>query len=246
MEFVEKAINSVLNQTYDNFELLIVDDGSTDGTSEVISKFKSNPKIRVIRQKNKGTAGARNTGLHLASGDYIAFLDSDDIYTNERLKIINKYLINNLNVQCIATNFAIWNGENLSEPIIKDKTMELTKKGLKLLDGVHFCTLVIKKDILNRIGLFDTRFYYIEDVEMWYRLHAYKYSVHFINDCSYYYRRYGDINKTASVYSKAIQRDVIKIDIKYIIESRTPFRMRFRCLKWLIGNVKKYLLNYLI
>lgn len=75
---IDKAICSVLNQSYDNIELIIIDDGSTDNTFDIIKSYKNNNKIKLIRQSNKGQAAARNRGLDESSGGYILFLDSDD------------------------------------------------------------------------------------------------------------------------------------------------------------------------
>ncbi|MFC1712618.1 glycosyltransferase family 2 protein [Candidatus Poribacteria bacterium] len=242
-EFIGEAIESVLNQTYQSFELIVVDDGSTDNTPEVLSEFAEHPRVKTIRQKNGGTAAARNTGLCLASGEYIGFLDSDDFYTPDRLAVIDNYLTENRNVQCAATDHTIWNGERFSEPGAADGADELIKYGLNLMTPVHFCALIIRADIFQALGFFDPGFYYIEDVEMWYRLHAHGYAVHFINDCSYCYRRYGNINKTASGNSKGIHRDCIKIDVKYTFTRVVPLKMRLQCLRWLMGNMRKYVLN---
>ena len=75
---IDKAICSVLNQSYDNIELIIIDDGSTDNTFDIIKSYKNNNKIKLIRQSNKGLAAARNRGLDEVKGNYILFLDSDD------------------------------------------------------------------------------------------------------------------------------------------------------------------------
>ena len=80
--FIEKAINSVLNQTYQNFELIIVDDGSTDNTEEVIKSIKSN-KIIYFKIENSERGFARNYGTKHSKGDYVTFLDSDDILLPE-------------------------------------------------------------------------------------------------------------------------------------------------------------------
>jgi len=110
-KYVGKAIESVLQQTYRSFELIIVDDGSTDGTPDVLAKFKNHPKVKIIRQENGGTAVARNTGLRYARGEYIAFLDSDDFYTPDRLEVINRYIEKHRSgINCFATDVAIWNG----------------------------------------------------------------------------------------------------------------------------------------
>jgi len=83
--YVAQTIESVLAQTYTNFELIIVDDGSSDRSLEICQQFKD-PRINIIRQKNRGLAGARNTGIRYAQGDYLAFLDSDDLWLPEKLE----------------------------------------------------------------------------------------------------------------------------------------------------------------
>ena len=82
--FIAEGIDSVLNQTYSNFELIIVDDGSTDNSREVISAYKD-PRIKTVFQENQGQAAAFNTGFSEARGDLVAFLDSDDIWKPEKL-----------------------------------------------------------------------------------------------------------------------------------------------------------------
>jgi glycosyltransferase involved in cell wall biosynthesis len=83
-KFVQEAIDSVLAQTYTNFELIVVDDGSTDGTGEVIqSKYQG--KLIYIWQKNQGRSKARNLGISISTGKYLAFLDSDDKWHPEKL-----------------------------------------------------------------------------------------------------------------------------------------------------------------
>lgn len=84
-KYVAATIQSVLSQTYENFEILIVDDGSPDKSIEVCKLFKDS-RIKIIHQLNRGLAGARNTGIRHASGDYLAFLDADDIWLPEKLE----------------------------------------------------------------------------------------------------------------------------------------------------------------
>lgn len=94
-KYIFKAINSVLSQTYDNYELIIIDDGSIDNTKSVINSFKDK-RIKIIYQNNNGVSSARNRGIKESSGDYIIFLDSDDYIENYALEYINNE-INNSN-----------------------------------------------------------------------------------------------------------------------------------------------------
>lgn len=82
--YIAETIQSVLDQTYENFELLIVDDGSPDRSAEICQKF-TDSRIQIVRQTNRGLAGARNTGIRHAKGEYIAFLDGDDIWLPDKL-----------------------------------------------------------------------------------------------------------------------------------------------------------------
>ena len=92
-DFLESSISSITKQTYSNWELIIVDDGSTDKTSIICDKLVSSDKrIKVIHQDNQGQSKARLNGVHFASGDYILFLDSDDQYEPNALEIISKHL----------------------------------------------------------------------------------------------------------------------------------------------------------
>lgn len=94
-KYIQRAVDSVLNQTYQNFELIIVDDGSTDGSLSAIKNYTGNPKIRIISQNNKGACSARNTGINSAMYKYIIFLDADDAWMENFLKeicnLINQY-----------------------------------------------------------------------------------------------------------------------------------------------------------
>jgi glycosyltransferase involved in cell wall biosynthesis len=82
--FIDQTLQSVLNQTYSDFEVLVIDDGSPDRSVEVCRQFQD-PRIKIIQQKNRGLAGARNTGIRHAQGDYIALLDADDLWLPEKL-----------------------------------------------------------------------------------------------------------------------------------------------------------------
>jgi len=100
-QYLEEAMESVLNQTYQNIEIIIVDDGSTDNTSEVVKSFDN--KIIYIPQKNKGASSARNAGIKKAQGQYVAFLDSDDMWIKNKLEKQIKFIQNNPEIGLLGT-----------------------------------------------------------------------------------------------------------------------------------------------
>ena len=93
-EYISKCIESVLNQTYDNFELIIVDDGSTDNTEDIIKSY-TDKRIKYYKNQNHGIGYSRNYGINKAVGDYLIFLDSDDYFSNNTLDVISKNIKSN-------------------------------------------------------------------------------------------------------------------------------------------------------
>jgi glycosyltransferase involved in cell wall biosynthesis len=171
-----RAIHSVLAQTYLEFELIIVDDGSTDNTERLVKSFNSE-KIKYIQyRENKGIVAARNTGIQSAKGDYIAFLDSDDKWMPEKLerqmRIFEKAPPE---VGIVYTGFVI---------IRNNKKKYVLSGGITSKDGDVFSNLLkgdfvlpsatlVKGECFKRAGMFDERFSPIEDSELFLRMSRY-------------------------------------------------------------------------
>ena len=154
---VGETIESFLKQTFKNFELIIVDDGSTDNTKEVIHKYLSDPRVKYIYQENKERGAARNRGAKEAKGLYLNFFDSDDIALTDHLQkayeLIMKYGIDK--VKWMHGNYSSFINGKILEPIHK-KTISgnITKQ---LLKGniILLCTMIIKKEFFDGILFYE-------------------------------------------------------------------------------------------
>lgn len=169
--YLRAAIHSLLNQTYQNIEVILINDGSTDGSQELISSFqKKDKRIKLYNTKNFGVSHARNYGIDRASGSYIMFLDPDDTYDKSYcLEMIG--LINKFNADVVMSNYYICRGKNIypnvnndlleCEGLIsRDKTMRsiLSDTGFK---GFVW-TRIFRKNVINNVK-FNESINYLED-----------------------------------------------------------------------------------
>ena len=104
-KYIKQSIDSVLNQTYQNFEIIIIDDGSTDNSKNIIEKYKNDKKVRIIYQNNKGLTVSNNIAIKVCKGEYITRLDADDWLDPNFLKIMIDTAINNKNLAMIFLTF---------------------------------------------------------------------------------------------------------------------------------------------
>jgi glycosyltransferase involved in cell wall biosynthesis len=181
-KYVAAAVESVLSQTYNNIELLIIDDGSPDKSIEVCQQF-TDPRIKIIRQANKGVSAARNTGIHHAKGDYIAFLDADDIWTPSKLE---KHVEHFANSSEVGISFS--RSELINEAGQLLNIYQMPKlKNIEVLDLLYsnllgngssgvfrkevFVEIAFKDNCSNKLDcFFDTNFTILEDIECWLRI----------------------------------------------------------------------------
>ncbi len=105
-KYIAEAIDSVLDQTYGNIEIIVIDDGSTDNTSEIVKSFNS--KVKYFYQPNSGASAARNSGILKAAGDFISFLDSDDLWEKNKISLQMECFKNNPGIDICLCNTKIF------------------------------------------------------------------------------------------------------------------------------------------
>lgn len=169
---IRASVLSVLAQTYENFELIIVDDGSTDDTPNVISAI-TDPRVRYVQQPNRGRSHARNHGISLARGRYLAFLDSDDLYVEDKLERQVKYLREHPETGMVYTSAYCIDGDGT----LLEHRYLAEKSGFIYQDIAFFTpvtitlpTVMTYRSILQRLGGFDEGMYRFEDTDMWRRM----------------------------------------------------------------------------
>jgi glycosyltransferase involved in cell wall biosynthesis len=179
---VGRTIRSVLNQTYQDFELIVVDDSSTDDTEGVVNSF-NNENITYIRhQVNKRAAAARNTGIKVAKGEYIAFIDSDDECLPERLeKQVKVFQMESSTVGIVYANHYRIDKEGgkhyFSAPTIMPENGLAWRKALDY-PQIGIGTAMVRKTCFDTVGLFDERIPYFEEIEFYIRAGKYFYFYH--------------------------------------------------------------------
>ncbi len=231
-DYITRTINSVLNQTYQNFEIIVVDDGSTDKSLSVVKTVKDK-RIKVFFQKNLGVSNARNNGIKKAKGNYIAFLDADDEFLPKYLETIVKLIIKYPGNSFFGTAFKkIFNNNKKDictfgsekDFIIKDFISALADNEKFF---VHISSVVIKKEVFSEIGYFyshSLKFLLgatiVEDFDLFIRI-AYKYPLVYSNNigCIYYLntdfnliRGYGLKKLDCTFYEDTISKLLKKAD----------------------------------
>ena len=184
--YIDKAINSVLNQTYKNIEIIVVNDGSTDKATLEYLKTINNPDIKIINQENKGLGGARNTGIENSTGEYIGFLDSDDWLDNNFYEVL--YNLCEKNVADIACGILTRVFEKRQKQMdnFRNKVEFDFVEKMKYIKNGSVCSKLFKKSLFNNIR-FEEKVYYEDNLVLVDAL-LNSNKVVFTNRVKYYYR----------------------------------------------------------
>lgn len=172
-DFVGEAIDSALAQTYTDYEIILVNDGSTDGTREIVVAYGN--QIKYIYQDNRGLPAARNTGILASKGQYLSFLDADDVWLPNKLKLEVEFLDTYPSVKLVCSNYSYF-GSRKGPRRTGFEGIPLTSGyGLKELffkNPILPSAVLVRKSCLEKVGLFDESMIQCEDLDMWLRIAA--------------------------------------------------------------------------
>ena len=179
--FFDIAFKSVLNQTYKDFEVIIVDDGSTDRTGEMI-RHLLDTRIKYLYQENHGVSHARNRGLEISNGKFMAFLDSDDRWAPQKLARVNEVINQHPHISIFHTDEIWYKGGSL----LNKKAKHRKPSGYVYRQALPLCcigmsTAVVKREVFEKIGLFDESLPACENYDFWLRA-THSFEVKLINE----------------------------------------------------------------
>ena len=171
-KYIRQCVESALSQNYPNIEVIVVDNGSTDNTPEILASFGS--KIKCLKEEKRGQSAARNKGLRTAQGEFIAFLDDDDFYLPEKISLSVRKLLKDRSISLVYTDYVMIDSEG--SPIKTVKTNhpqpeELLRTFVKGLLCVVPSITLMRRECLEKSGYFnETMLNCHEDTELWFRM----------------------------------------------------------------------------
>ncbi len=225
--YLPEAIDSILNQTFDDFEFIIIDDGSKDGSLKIIKSYKDN-RIRLISRSNKGLTASLNEGLKLAKGEYIARQDSDDISIPTRLQKEVAYLDANPRVALVGSNYTVMevDGTKLTTTNVFTRPADLKLTQITCNQYGHG-SIMLRRSILKKTGDYDDSVGYVEDYDLWTRISRFA-DIANIEEPLYLYRR-----NTESITRKNLD-----------LQIQQTFAVRDKAFKDFLTNRRQYRVFY--
>ena len=234
--FLKRSIDSVLEQSLKPYEVIIVDDGSSDGTSTMIKK--NYPKINLICQENKGVSAARNIGIRASSGDWVCFLDSDDEWKKNKLSEQMLAIKKNTNYSfCHSNEEWIKNGKKINQKKKHKKYGGNIFKECLDMCRISPSSVMINKSVFDDIGFFNEDLVVCEDYELWLRICAH-YKVLFVDEPLII--KYGGHEGQLSNSIESIEYYRIKA-LEYLLSTEMTYENKKEAVKILLFKLGIYL-----
>lgn len=221
-KYIARSIDSILNQTYNDFEIIVIDDGSQDDTYKIATSY-NDKRINVIKQINSGVSVARNTGICSATKEFICFLDADDEYHPSHLEHL-RYLINsNLTKGFFSTRFGLYSRNDSSSIQISNATgrvryiEDVVSESLNNPEIVWTGCVCIRRDLFALYGMFEPNIKLGEDTDMWRRLYVH---TGLVSSDTVTVKRNRDGSEATKLYQRRFEADPLKRLPSFMEDSR--------------------------
>jgi len=231
--FLKKAIESVLRQTYDKFELLIFNDGSTDGTGRILRTFKDK-RIHIFEiQENKGIVYALNFLISKSNGEFIARIDGDDIWYPQKLEKQINYLTNNPRYYMVAAFARLIgdNGKDFNSSFKQYSCEDMVKKFLPNSNFIIHSSVVMRKLLFDKVGTYRNKYLHTEDYDLWLRMLEKNIAFKILKEVLLYYR----VSRYSVNYRHRKEQSKNVIRLKYHYWRKNGFKLFY---------IKKLLLDF--
>ena len=252
-KYLRETIDSVINQTYSNWEIILVNDGSTDGTEEIILDYiDQGIPITYLKQENKGFGAARNIAIEIAKGDWIAIIDHDDICIPNRLESQANDIINNPEAKLFFGNYIHINSNgdfiNYQSDIINPLKFDLSKgiaaeKLLKYGCFIDSETVIFNKNMANFIGGFNETYKYILDYDFFLRV-AENYSIYCSDDVLSKWRVHS--KQTTQNMGEIVHIEHIKLSMYYVNKRQIRFSVKSSLILKILKIYVKYIFQFIL
>ncbi len=228
LEFIKEAIESVYAQTYKNFEIIVVNDGSSENVEEVLSQYKDS--VKYLFQKQSGVGAARNNGIKHSRGELLAFLDDDDLFEPNKLEEQVKILENNPHLGFVFSDYYSFETKNASRKRLISTRLRNSKRddmaqNYFIHHDLPVSSFLVRRRSIEDIGLFNSKLKVIEDVDLWLRLFLHDAGV-YSNYPSTKIRIHGHQMSNNRIF---INRNLIK-DYKEILDNNPEFAQKLGAL----------------
>jgi len=215
--YIKETIESVLRQDYPNVEYIVVDDGSTDGTSEILDKYSC--KIKIVRQNNSGQGAALNKGWELCSGDYIGYLSSDDLLDSSAIQKLVDFMLRDSEIVCAYPNSNLIDEKSkiIKNAVCKDFSLKevLIKQECWIGPGA-----LLRRDVYDKVGGWKTNLKLAPDREYWLRVSNYG-KIKMLKECLAGYRLHRESISYREI-SEATSREYLWVLDRYFESGGVP------------------------
>lgn len=237
MSYLPETLDSVLEQTFTDFEVLIIDDGSSDAIQSWVAETVTDPRMKLISQTNQGLSAARNTGIANAQGQYIAFLDADDLWAPTKLEEQVRCLDENPTVGLVYNWIALIDADGKPTGRIMGGDIEGNVLTEILQRNIIDCpSVLVRQECFEKVGVFDPTLRSVEDWDMWIRI-AMHYSFAVTKKPLVCYRQHaGNMSKNWRVMEQAFHQVIEKTfqslapELQHL--KQNSYAYANRCLAW--------------